>query len=73
MKFRRLQASIPKRTNAYTSSVRKQWDIHNIGEKIVFILEHKKEFTKNNLEHQLNAVDKQIGEILTHAEKNVRI
>ena len=32
-------------------------------------MEHREEFTKNNLELQLNAVDKQIGEILTHAEK----
>jgi len=69
IKFRRLQSSIPKRTDIYSKLVQEQWDCHNLKGRITNINETAQHMTTNELQLCLNKVDKQVGEILTHAEK----
>jgi len=69
IKFRRLQSSIPKRTNIYSKLVQEQWDCHNMKDRIETMKNTVQYMTTNELKISLNKVDKQIGEILTHAEK----
>ena len=69
--YRRLKSTIPARTRVYSSIVDNKWHEYNMDEKIISL---KKHFHDNGNtptnELYLNTLDKQIQEILTHAERN---
>ena len=69
LQFRRLQASIPKRTKAYIDHLTKQWAIRNMSEKINHVKAVQHTIRSEELEQLLNNLDVQMGEMMTSAEK----
>jgi len=69
LQFRRLQSSIPKRTEAYIKHLDQQWNNCNMHEKIESMKKNQHDMDNVTLENMLNAYDKQIGEMMTSAEK----
>jgi len=67
--MRKLQVSIPRRTNEYIKRVLEKWNQHKLEDKIRMLMETQNNMTNEELEHVLNSLDTQIGEILTYAEK----
>ena len=69
VQFRRLQVSIPKRTQLYVEKVQTKWNQHKLKEKIERLNKDYVNMSTKELERDLNQIDKQIGEILAYAEK----
>jgi len=69
MNFRRLQASIPKRTKAYCDNVKAQWSLRGLHEKIQKLNTDAPIMCKELLHSMLNNIDLQISQVLAGSEK----
>lgn len=67
--FRKLKPTIPKRTKKYMQSVKYNWDYHRIDDKFEKLLHLESTSSPTDIENEINALDKQITEILVGAEK----
>lgn len=66
--FRRLKSGVPKRVKKYMDALTNEWNKHKIDEKYKRLVE---KFNSNdpNFEQEINNLDKQITELMIHAEK----
>ena len=70
IKFRRLQSSIPRRTQSYAKVVKGQWEKRKMREKNLNLEDEIVNMTYSERVRMLNVLDKQIGEILRCAKKS---
>ena len=66
---RRLQSQIPKRVQKYVEVLSKKWNDFGIDKRLKKIHEAIRNGTTTTLERDLNNLDKNITDSLTHAEK----
>ena len=68
--MRRLRSNVPTRVTKYTAVIREKWKYHKISSRFLRLKKNFDELGKNNyLVKELNALDKQITEIMIHSEK----
>ena len=68
--FRRLRSTIPKRVKKYLKHFESDWTYHKIDKKFQIIRNMFNEpVPKEKLSHMLNKLDKEITDMMIHAEK----